>query len=236
LCAKNIGGGLNYVAVAATTGLGPSAFAAGLVIDNAFGLLYFPLVSWLGRGQREEGAGQAEAQRAAPPTLEHGLGALALSCAVVAASRALSPANALPIATLLTVCAATAAPAALSQLVPAAELLGSSLLYLFFATAGASAGDPGRAAAYLPFFGFLGILYAVHLGMTLLGGRAARFSDPELLLASNAAIGGPATAAALAEGQGWPSLRTPAIVAGNLGNAVATFFSLALGYGLLSKL
>jgi uncharacterized membrane protein len=29
LCAKNIGGGLNYVAVASTTGLGPAAFAGG---------------------------------------------------------------------------------------------------------------------------------------------------------------------------------------------------------------
>ena len=48
LTAKNIGGGLNYVAVANTLGVSPGAFAAGITADNFFALAYFPIVSWLG--------------------------------------------------------------------------------------------------------------------------------------------------------------------------------------------
>jgi uncharacterized membrane protein len=48
LCAKNVGGGLNFFAVADAIKLSPSALATGLAVDNLLGLLYFPFVSWLG--------------------------------------------------------------------------------------------------------------------------------------------------------------------------------------------
>jgi uncharacterized membrane protein len=238
LCAKNIGGGLNYVAVASATGMSPAAFAGGLIIDNAAGMLYFPLVAWLGRADRGETAAgtPAPAQKSPTPPVEDVLAALAASCAIVALAASLSPANTLPLATLLTLVLATAFPAPLSRLAPASEQLGGALLYVFFATAGASAGAPSAASSYLPFFGFVGMLYAVHLTLTLTVCRALKFSRPEALVASNAAIGGPATAAALAEGMGWTSLRTPGMLAGNLGNAVATFVSLALGQLVLSRM
>ena len=47
-----------------------------------------------------------------------------------------------------------------------------------------------------------------------------------LLAASSAAIGGPATAAALAKSFGWKSLLTPSLLVGNVGYAVATFLGL----------
>ena len=240
LTAKNIGGGFNYVAVATTLGLSSQALAAGLVCDNVAGLIYFPLVSFLGRDAREPAmpaaaadGDAASAAAAGTPALEDTLTALALSCALTVAARALSPGNALPVATALTVLLATAAPGALRRVAPAGDALGAVLLYLFFATAGASAGDPARAAAYAPLLAFLASLYAVHLGVMLLLGRALGFSLPETLLASNANIGGPATAASMADAAGWASLRTPALLVGSLGNAVATFIGLALGTGVL---
>mmetsp|Transcript_6977 Transcript_6977/g.7225 ORF Transcript_6977/g.7225 Transcript_6977/m.7225 type:complete len:511 (+) Transcript_6977:196-1728(+) len=48
LTAKNIGGGLNFMAVADALGVSPSTVSAGLTVDNLAGLLYFPLISWLG--------------------------------------------------------------------------------------------------------------------------------------------------------------------------------------------
>jgi hypothetical protein len=48
LCAKNVGGGLNFFAVADAVKLSPSALATGLAVDNLLGLLYFPYISWLG--------------------------------------------------------------------------------------------------------------------------------------------------------------------------------------------
>ena len=73
--------------------------------------------------------------------------ALALGVAAVALSRRLCPVPGydLPVATALTVAAATAFPAALAPLTAAAEKLGTLALYLFFATAGA-----GPAAAAGP--------------------------------------------------------------------------------------
>ena len=47
-----------------------------------------------------------------------------------------------------------------------------------------------------------------------------------LLVASSAAIGGPATAAALAKSFRWESLLTPSLIVGNVGYAVATFIGL----------
>lgn len=64
------------MAVAATTGVSSPAVAAGLAIDNLFGLLYFPLVNWLGSKYTEDGAAQpalvaatggASAERASVP-------------------------------------------------------------------------------------------------------------------------------------------------------------------------
>lgn len=65
LLAKNIGGGINYVAVAATTGVSSSAVAAGLAVDNLFGLLYFPLVNWIGSRHAADAGGKSTETAAA---------------------------------------------------------------------------------------------------------------------------------------------------------------------------
>ena len=137
---------------------------------------------------------------------------------------------------------------AITPLRPTGEILGTALLYIFFATAGTgglSIADSVRAA-FLPIGMFLTILYSVH-GATLAGMRRfvlwnrrrrsgstdegksdEGFVAPQrLLVASSAAIGGPATAAALAKASGWPSLVTPSLLVGNLGYAIATFAAIA---------
>ena len=55
-----------------------------------------------------------------------------------------------------------------------------------------------------------------------------------LLTTSSAAIGGPATAAALTQSNQWDSLLTPSLLVGNVGYAIATFIGL-LFYGAASK-
>lgn len=62
-----------------------------------------------------------------------------------------------------------------------------------------------------------------------------RVNRKEILLASNANVGGPSTAAAMAAAKGWDKLVVPSLLVGVLGYSVATFVSLALGYGILSK-
>ena len=51
---------------------------------------------------------------------------------------------------------------------------------------------------------------------------------PQLLVASNANIGGPATASALAVGSRWPSLVSPSLLVGNAGYAIGTPLAILL--------
>ena len=50
-----------------------------------------------------------------------------------------------------------------------------------------------------------------------------------IVVASNANMGGPTTAAAMAVARRWDTLVTPAILCGTLGYAVATFIGTAVG-------
>ena len=69
---------------------------------------------------------------------------------------------------------------------------------------------------------------SVHLSVCLAGGRLLRLPMQAVLVASNANVGGPATAAAMASSKGWPHMIQPAMLTGSLGYAVAT----ALGLGM----
>jgi uncharacterized membrane protein len=51
LMAKNIGGGINYIAVCRALQASPQAIAAGLCIDNLAALVYFPATNAIGSGR-----------------------------------------------------------------------------------------------------------------------------------------------------------------------------------------
>jgi uncharacterized membrane protein len=62
----------------------------------------------------------------------------------------------------------------------------------------------------------------------LVGGRLLRLPMQAVLIASNANVGGPATAAAMASSKGWSHMIQPAMLTGSLGYAVATGLGLCL--------
>ena len=153
LAAKNVGGGLNFVAVAAALQLAPMPMAAALAVDNVMALVYFPLCSWLGRNEADPAArGMPESLPEAATTSADGAGAagsgtaeqsacLALALTIVAASRRMASAGYdVPLATLLTVTLATLAPRLVGPLAPAGDELGTLVLFLFFASAGWTGG------------------------------------------------------------------------------------------------
>lgn len=132
---------------------------------------------------------------------------------------------------------ATAFPDALKRIAPAGEAAAQPLLFMFFACAGAMAGDPRAALAYSPWLCFDLILYSVHLAVILGVGRLVGLSLPERLLASNANVGGVGTVAALADSIGaGATLRSSGVLAACLGNAVATFLGLAVGNGVFRNM
>ena len=243
LAAKNVGGGINFVAVAGVLGLSPLPMAAGLAADNLMALIYFPLCAFLGRSDPDPYGGSDDADEATaavaggedPPRCRP-LGAsqlsaaLAMGVATVAFARWSSPAGYdLPVAALLAVAAATAAPRFIAPIVDAGEVLGTVCLYVFFATAGWTGGALGTfLSGGLVLIGWLGLLYTVHLAIIRATWGAGIFERPVLLAASNANIGGPATACALAVAKGWNGLVTPALLVGNLGYAIATPIALLL--------
>ena len=292
LMAKNIGGGINYIAVCQTLQVSPTSIAAGLCVDNIMALLYFPMTSVLASGrpdvalddntrmrrgggeeqkEQEEKEKELEEEKFADSSSSRSItvpnASTALSIATIATwlgGKLAGPTASVPCATALTLFLAYLSPTTwMDTIRPSAELLGTVLLYLFFATAGA----PGMAIAesVRSSFGalscFLCILYGVHGGLLVLSRslvlclRSKRtqrqksvvpgdddttkiedegvVAPQRLLVASSAAIGGPATAAALAQANGWTSLVVPSILVGNIGYAIATFLGLAFHAGLV---
>ncbi|CAM9241484.1 unnamed protein product [Choristocarpus tenellus] len=252
ISAKNIGGGLNFVAVADVLRLAPSVVSTALAVDNILGLLYFPLVAWIGRAEGEEegkeedtfiqekggGNGSIDSKKELETDLTSSVLALGLGLAAMAEglSRRFIPGASVPCSTLLTVVLATLFPRKLAPLVPSAMRMGRVLLFLFFSSVGATSGlvvETMRSGTAAVLFGFGVVLYLVHLGVVIGGGRVLGLSLKEVLVASNASIGNPATASAFAGSKGWRSLVTPALLVGTLGNAVGTFVGLWVGLNIL---
>jgi uncharacterized membrane protein len=110
-----------------------------------------------------------------------------------------------------------------------AEAIGGALMMFFFATIGAAAGSfrALRSSGWLLLF--ISIQLSIQLTISLGLGRVMKIPMPVILIASNANVGGPATAAAMAGAKGWTSLIQPAVVTGALGYAIANGIGLAMG-------
>eukprot|EP01036_Dinobryon_divergens_P026116 gene26116-34725_t len=170
LTAKNIGGGLNFMAVVDILAVSPAAVSTGLTVDNILGLLFNQLpeeqVKVLDPQPDRDAAALLLPTSSSDITVDNLSLSLAVGLCVVAAAEHLSRPLALPaltISTALTVLLASALPVAASG-----DLVGKMLLLLFFGSIGSSAGDlraaltdPGSFAVGL--FG-LG-LYIVHLAV-----------------------------------------------------------------------
>ena len=248
LAAKNIGGGVNYVAVATALEMSREEFVAGVAADNVFALAYFPLVSFLARrcDARESAVGDdtVSGDRGDIVAIEatgtsssraDALTAAFVAVVLLAAGQALArvlerPTATLPITTAFTVFLATAFPRRLRPIAAVAEPLATAALFVFFVVAGASGASAlSDASRCVDVFLFLSVLYAFHLTSVLVPFRfASKERRRDFLLASNACVGGPATAAALCESAGWRRLLVPGALIGSFGNAIATFIGLGL--------
>jgi uncharacterized membrane protein len=114
--------------------------------------------------------------------------------------------------------------------------MSSFLFSLFFAAIGAGASLMHLAESGPVIVTLMSVSLLVHLLTTMLGIRVynrfvpwpARISVDEAVIASNANVGGPATAAAMAGSMGRADLVLSAAATGTAGYAVATFIGVAL--------
>ena len=129
--------------------------------------------------------------------------------------------------TALAVLVANVAPGTMARL-KGDQQLGMLLLYVFFVVyaAGADIRSLFGAAALMLSYAFVVIL--VQGIVSAAGARLFRFSYAEILIASNACVLGPPTAAALAAGRGWNGLVTPGILTGVFGYVVGNFLGVSV--------
>lgn len=106
---------------------------------------------------------------------------------------------------------------------------GTFLIYLFFFVLGIPASIPLiiQTAPLLLLFVF--IIAMLNLVISLVAGKFIGADLEEILLASNANIGGPTTAAALAIAKGWHKLIGPILVVGTLGYIIGNYIGTAIG-------
>lgn len=256
--ATYIGGSLNYAAVSEIVGLrSGDLLSAGVAADNLIMAVYFlvlfwlPSVGWLARRypRRHEAAAADAAPGAAAahprpvtsalPDLRGTATALAAGLALCTAGYALAglanwKGGGILVVTVLTVTVATAAPRLCAKL-KGSEVIGAFLMQIFFAVIGASA-NIGMVLKVGPsLFVFGAVILLVHLVFLLVAGALVRLDLFELIIASNANVGGPTTAAAMAVARRWETLVLPAVLCGTLGYAVANFIGVGLGHWLKGR-
>ena len=115
-----------------------------------------------------------------------------------------------------------------------AEEIGTFLIYIFFVTLGlpASISEIIKNGAFILVFCVLAV--AIHLAVTLGVGKLFKLKLDELLLASNACIGGPTTAVAMAIAKGWNSLIVPTMLSGIWGYILGNYAGILVGNVLMS--
>jgi len=241
-----IGGMVNFLAVSQAVEMTTDEFSAALSASAVVSilalmmLLWIPTIKWVvskfpsgvlgdeAAGKREELC-LDDAPRIKLVDLS---GAIALSFAICAVSKLIAEALSMTsylylFITLLSVIAANVFSRALSDSEGDFEI-GMLIMYLFFAVAGANTNVTAFIESSLHLFFYGMIIIVVHLAVVLIAARMFRISLPEAIVASGAALVGPAVTAAIATSKGWKHLVTPAIMCGLFGYVIGTFIGVTV--------
>lgn len=110
-----------------------------------------------------------------------------------------------------------------------AQELGTFLIYIFFTVIGVPASIPLILKKSPILLVFCGIIVLTNMVFTFLMGRVFKFDLEDMIIASNANIGGPTTAAAMAIAKGWDVLIVPALLVGTLGYVIGNYYGILVG-------
>eukprot|EP00588_Corethron_pennatum_P008736 CAMPEP_0194273648 /NCGR_PEP_ID=MMETSP0169-20130528/6947_1 /TAXON_ID=218684 /ORGANISM="Corethron pennatum, Strain L29A3" /LENGTH=381 /DNA_ID=CAMNT_0039016667 /DNA_START=398 /DNA_END=1543 /DNA_ORIENTATION=+ len=137
--------------------------------------------------------------------------------------------SSIPLISLLTVSMATALPIFFGRLSSTGTSLGILIMQLFFAVSGAAGSIRLVLVSAPSLFLFSSLQIGIHFMILYIFGKSIfRFKENELYLASNANVGGPTTAAAMAQAKEWNTLVLPALLIGIFGYSIGTVVALLL--------
>ncbi|MGN0254901.1 MAG: DUF819 domain-containing protein [Chordicoccus sp.] len=130
--------------------------------------------------------------------------------------------------TTITMLLATLFPRKVGKLDGAQEI-GTYLIHIFFAVIGvpASISLIVKKAPLLLIFCLM--IVTMNMLFSFISGRLLHFNNEEIAIASNANIGGPTTAAAMAVARGWGELIVPSILVGTLGYVLGNYYGIFSG-------
>jgi uncharacterized membrane protein len=235
------GGSVNFVAVGRGVGLSGPLFAGANAADALTTALWLgvtlTLPVWLRRfyptpiPAGTEGARKAEHPfyEAVPLSTLNVAVLLATGFALIVAADAIARVvPGIPAVLWLTTLALLVGHLTPLRRAAGAMQLGNLGLHLFFAVIGIYSRIADIVAVGVEVFYFTLIVVVVH-GLIVYGiGRLVRLDVGTLSVASQASIGGPSSALAVAVARDWPGLVLPGIVVGLLGYAVGNY----LGFGV----
>ena len=107
--------------------------------------------------------------------------------------------------------------------------LGTYLIYLFLFVIGVPASISKIIQETPLLLAFTGIMVLVNMLFCFVGGKLLGFDLEDIILASNANIGGPTTAAGMAISQGWSALVGPVMLVGTFGYVIGTYLGILVG-------
>ena len=110
-----------------------------------------------------------------------------------------------------------------------AQEIGTYLIYLFLFVIGVPASISKILTETPLLLAFTGIMVVVNMVFCFVGGKLLRFDLEDIILASNANIGGPTTAAGMAISQGWSALVGPVMLVGTFGYVIGTYLGILVG-------
>ena len=112
--------------------------------------------------------------------------------------------------------------------------IGTYLIYLFLFVIGVPASIVKIIQETPLLLVFTGIMVLVNMLFCFIGGKLLHFDLEDIILASNANIGGPTTAAGMAISQGWSALVGPVMLVGTFGYVIGTYLGILVGGILLA--
>jgi uncharacterized membrane protein len=113
---------------------------------------------------------------------------------------------------------------------PGALQLGTMVLHLFFVVIGIWSRVSEIVSVGMVVFLYTVVLVAIHGLVVFGGGRLFRLDPGTLSVASQASVGGPSSALAVAVAREWPGLVLPGIIVGLLGYAAGNYLGFGVAY------